>query len=433
MIEKKSHYDVAVIGDWHLAFVTAACLADSGHRTLLVNPFTSWPEFPTCPVQEPGLAEMISRTRAAGNFDFANGVSTDWSADAIWLAVDTPVSENDKPNVGPLVEISQQVRAKSLQPRVFAVSSQVPIGFCAGLNALFEGKVAYIPENLRLGQGIATFAKADRTVIGGATDETSQYVQNLLKNFQTSFILCDLPTAEMVKHANNAFLATSISFANEMARIGSHFGVDSYKVAQALKLDSRIGTKAYVAPGLGFAGGTLPRDLRVLEALGQQNKIPTPLVSAVLEVNRSTSDLVAEIALKNLPQGKERRVLILGYTYKADTDTLRRSLSIDIAKSLQARGVECHGYDPVMNSMDLAVLEGVIEHHSNLESIPTCPLVLLMTARPAFAELSWSKLKKPSGDSTLVVDTQGFLRPERIHEAGLRYRLMWSPESRSKN
>ncbi len=420
------HYDVAVIGDWHLAFVTATCLADAGHKTALVNAFGKWQEFPPMPVHEPGIPEMIGKARASGHLAHESGINGQWTADIVWMAVDTPVTEQDEPQVAPLIEIAAAVR-KHLQPRVFALSSQVPIGFCKNLEELLGAKIAYIPENLRLGQGINTFAKADRTVIGGSTPEVANTIKDLLKSFQTQFLICDLPTSEMVKHANNAFLATSISFANEMARIGARFGVDSYLVAQALKLDARIGSKAYVAPGLGFAGGTLPRDLRVLEKLGKENGIPTPLTSAVLQINSATSDLVAEVVAQAAAGGDNKKVLILGYTYKADTDTLRRSLSLEIAQKLQTQGLECHGFDPFMNGKDLKQLEGTIQHHDALNEIPPCAVALLMTARPAFRETEWSQWQSDKRSQTVFIDTQNGLIPEAIARAGFRYRPLWAP------
>ncbi len=423
MIETKQ-FSIAVIGDWHLAFVTAACLADAGHKTALVNPFRKWSGFPPPPVHEPGLQEMMNMARAAGRLECLNSIDDGWSAEMVWMAVDTPVTDNDEPQVAPLIEIAKMVAKQKSQPLTFATSSQIPLGFHKQLEAILGKKIAYIPENLRLGQGIATFRKADRTVIGASSSDVAERVKTALASFETQFMLCDLATAEMVKHANNAFLATSISFANEMANIGSRFGVDNYFVAQALKLDSRIGPKAYLSPGLGFAGGTLPRDLRVLEALGKSHDIPTRLVSSVLDVNRSTCQMVAELTARSLA-ANNRKVLILGYTYKAETDTLRRSLSIDIAEALQKHGVECHGFDPFMNGKDISALKNLIRHHDRLEDVPACSVALLMTARPGFKELDWSKFKRDG--SVLMIDTLGFLNSPALESAGIRHRMLWAP------
>ncbi len=429
-------YDVAVIGEWHLAFVTAACFAARGKKTALIKPAGYWAETePRCPIHEVGVDEELAAAQSAGNLDFLSADDPYWHATVIWMAVDTPVNEQDEPQLEPLTEIAKGV-AERRNPNVFAVSSQIPLGYCRELESLLGPRIAYIPENLRLGQGIATFAQADRTVIGGSTLDIAEQVHQLMDGFDTEFIVCGLETAEMVKHANNAFLATSISFANEMARIGSTHQVDNYAVARALKLDARIGPKAYVAPGLGFAGGTLPRDLRVLEQLGRDSNTPTPLTSAVLEVNRSTSTLVAEVVLGEIKVARAEsdattdtapRVLLLGYTYKADTDTLRRSMTIEIARELAEAGVECHGFDPFLNGKDLTELIGVIEHHNELTEIPACEVVLLMTARPMFREIDWRELEQPAQRPTTLIDTQQFLDSSAIKSAGLNFRPLWAP------
>lgn len=427
--------NVAVIGDWHLAFVTASVLADCGHNVQLVKPLnlnpTTWPSFPPIPVMEPGLQDMIDRNRKENRLDFKNGLQEDLKADFIWMAVDTPVNDKDEPQLEPLLVIADQISKLKQKPQALIVSTQIPLGFCHELEKRTGLSVAYVPENLRLGKGIETFQRADRTVIGSDKLETAQAVQSLMSKFQTEFLLCNAVTSEMVKHANNAFLATSISFANELARIGEKYGVDSVTVGKALKLDKRIGPAAYVIPGLGFAGGTLPRDLRVLQQLGQKENIPTQLVDAVLQVNENTTKAISEIVQDHVLKNKlPKTVLVLGYTYKADTDTLRRSLSLDIAEDLKKSGFEILGLDPVMNGKDLSQLNGKIEHFESLDKISKLPsVVLLMTARPAFDSFSWDKLAalNTNSASLLVLDSQNFLKPDPILKAGLLFKRLWSP------
>jgi UDPglucose 6-dehydrogenase len=381
---------------------------------------------------------MIDKNRSERRLFFENGVGPHWQSELVWMAVDTPVNDQDEPNVLPLVEILRQLRETQKLLKGFITSSQIPIGFCSEIERIIETPVAYVPENLRLGKGIETFFKADRTVIGASTPAFAQLVQERMARFPTEFVLCNLVTAEMVKHANNAFLATSISFANELARIGEAFGVDSHLVAKALKLDKRIGSGAYVAPGLGFAGGTLPRDLRVLQKIGIEKSIPTRLVDSVLEINEATTQAIADIVANNLKSKNSKGpVLILGYTYKPDTDTLRRSLSLDLAKELQSRGFACLGFDPIMNNKDLSALKGLIDHKVELKEIAKRPeVILLMTTRPAFKELAWSDLAKQwslSTPSTLVLDTQNHLNQAAILKAGFDFKKLWSPliEARS--
>ncbi len=436
-------FKVAVLGHWHLAFTSSAVLSHVGHSVVLVNPEfkasgapasdrdLQFQDFPKPPVTEPGLPEMIRACQAEGRLAYTMSLEG-WKAEAVWLAIDTPVNDLDEPDVAPLVSALKKYVHAHPETKILIVSSQIPIGFARGLQKQFGLPVAVVPENLRLGKGIDTFLNADRTIVGADSESSLHYVKELLKGFKTEFLLCGLETAEMTKHANNAFLATSISFANELARIGEQYGVESQIVAKALKLDKRIGPAAYVAPGLGFAGGTLPRDLRVLQKKGKETSIPTPLLDAVLKVNEETTTAIAEIVLSSVRELTENlkraaQVLVLGYTYKADTDTLRRSLSIDIARILKNKNCQVWGMDPVMNSHDLGQLDGLIHHCPQVEDLKVQPdVVLVMTARPVFKTFPWRKVAKPDG-STLVVDTQNWISQAEVLDAGLKFKPLWSP------
>lgn len=449
-----NHYEIAVMGDWHLAFVTSACLSSVGHKTALVKPLnlnsTPWNFPPQIPVLEPGLEEMMKLSNDNGLLFYENGViqqdggahsQNSWTADFIWMAVDTPVSEQDEPQLEPLWVIARQVATFSTKPKAFIVSSQVPIGFCSELEKKIGVPIVYVPENLRLGKGIETFLYADRTVLGCDHPGILEKVRLLFKDFKTQILECNLITSEMVKHANNAFLATSISFANELARIGEKFGVDSAIVGKALKLDKRIGQSAYVVPGLGFAGGTLPRDLRVLKEVGKKSNIPTLLIDAVLQINENTTHAVFEIISNHIRgQSLAKRVLILGYTYKADTDTLRRSLSIDLAKKLVENDYEVVGFDPVMNhKKSLSEIEGIISHQSEMTDIfkllvpPS--VVICLTARPSFKEIPWNVISenwsnKKTLSGILVIDTQSILSESEVLNSGMEFQKLWSSKKK---
>lgn len=426
-------YDCAVIGHWHLAFVSAACLASIGHKVVLVNTQkTPWSDFPAMPVHEPGIPEMIQDARTKGLLDFANGFEG-WHSPRVWMAVDTPVDDQDRADVAPLLEIAKQTKTRIKNLEHFIVSSQIPLGFCQKLEEEFGFKVSYLPENLRLGKGIETFKMADRTVIGSSRAETSNQIESFLSGFSTTFLKCNLQTAEMVKHANNAFLAMSISFANELARLGEKFGVDGNLVGQALKLDKRIGPAAYVSPGLGFAGGTLPRDLRTLQKLGSEMKTPMRIIDSVLSVNEDTSNAIFEIITTELKKRNKLQgpVLILGYTYKADTDTLRRSQSIEIAEKLKAVGVKVFGFDPFMNGKIGSQLDDKIEHFDSLNQVPTSEVIALFTARPEFKALRWSEFSQFQSSKPLVLDTQNHLQKETVLSAHLPFKKLWSPEIRA--
>jgi UDPglucose 6-dehydrogenase len=423
-------FDCAVIGDWHLAFCTAVGLASTGKRILFLNPKgkeSPWREFPKCPVTEPGLEDLQSRAITEGRLDYSNDLaSTDWSAPYVWLAIDTPVDENDKADTNDLKESARVIASRGQKLEAFAMNSQVPLGFCASLEKEFGLPVCYLPENLRLGKGLETFLQADRTVIGASDLTRAESFRQWMTGFKTEFLICNLETAEMIKHATNAFLATSISFANELARIGESLGVDSQLLAKGLKMDKRIGPAAYVAPGLGFAGGTLPRDLRILQGLGQSFRKPTRLVDAVLAVNEATTDAVYDSVAPRL-NGKSPKALVLGYTYKADTDTLRRSLSIDLARRLMDSGVSVYGYDPTMNGKDISAIAPYLQHRDSEESLVDLhpDVILVMTARASFRTLDFSRF---SSTSTLVFDAVGLYRSADIVKQGVDYKRLWEKE-----
>jgi UDPglucose 6-dehydrogenase len=427
------HYSCAVIGDWHNAFVTAACLAHLGHRTALVNPMLSgqseWSEFPTLALREPHLPEIIGKGRKAGLLEHANGIGGHWTADFVWLAIDMPVDERDEPDLRTLLAAAERVASSGSARLAFVVSSQVPLGFCSHLEKSLGLVVACVPENLRLGRGVETFLRGDRLVVGATLRETAERVRALLVGLPSEYLACDLATAEMVKHATNAFLATSISFANELARIGETRGVDSQLVAAALKLDKRVGPLAYVTPGLGFAGGTLPRDLRVLQRLGRESATPTPLVDAVLEVNESTVDALVDAIRSHLRDPKGKTILVLGYTYKAETDTLRRSPSLELARRLVAEGARVIGYDPLMNGRDLSAIAGTIDHRADWGAVGRAPDVsIAMTPRSEFTSLAWSALTGSKRDPVpLVFDTRGIIRPASVLQAGFAFKALWQP------
>lgn len=427
-------YDIAVIGDWHLAFVTAGVLSHIGLKVLLVNhngDKQKWTQFPEIPVAEPGLKEMFDQAIASQKLHYGNEISGQWQAGYVWMAVDTPVDSQDNADVEPLLKIVKQVKESQKNLKAFILSSQIPIGFCAHLEEKFNLSVAYIPENLRLGKGIETFYKADRTVIGASTNELALGIKKLLSPFLTEFLTCNLQTSEMVKHANNAFLATSISFANELARLGEAFCVDNLTVAKALKLDKRIGQSAYVVPGLGFAGGTLPRDIRVLQKTGKLKNIPMRIMNAVMDVNEDTTSAIVESIGEYFKNKNTKNILILGYTYKADTNTLRRSLSLDLGEVLTQKGYQVYGYDPVMNDRDLSLLKNKIQHIDDIKRLDIKPdLIAVMTARPVFKNIDWQNLAtiwKMQKNGILVFDTQNLFESKDFLPNGYMFKKLWGP------
>ena len=284
---------IAVVGSWHLAQVTSACLAELGHNV------TCFIEASTGPVEEPGLAKLQSAMRGYGRLrqttlaDPSTSVEFDAmrKAPVIWLAMDTWLDDHGGPNMEPMFDVVRRLPSQFHKMELLVVSSQVSVGTCRKIEEIVKVPVAYVPENLRIGHALEGFRRPDRLVIGARLDTTNRQVKALLPSHRET-ICCSLETAEMIKHATNAFLATSISFANEIGRICKQVGADADEVTLALRTDSRIGPKAYVESGRAFGNGTLERDVRALVdvmwgSYRSQSIHETPLLEAVLKVNAS--------------------------------------------------------------------------------------------------------------------------------------------------
>ena len=260
---------VVVHGFWHLGCVTAACLAAAGKRVVGLDPDAAVVESlrrGEPPIQEPGLPELLRAGLDAGRLDFTTDAAAALDgADVLWVAFDTPVDARDEADVGAVRARLDAVREAVRPGTLVLVSSQVPAGFTRALArdwALPGVTYGYSPENLRLGSAIRVFQEPERVVIGLGDPADRPRAEALFAPYARRIEWMSIESAEMTKHAINAFLAASVAFANEVARLCERVGADASEVARGLKSEGRIGPKAYLAPGPAFAGGTLARDLR---------------------------------------------------------------------------------------------------------------------------------------------------------------------------
>jgi UDPglucose 6-dehydrogenase len=344
-----------VYGLWHLGCVTAACLAAVGNEVVGLDPdedVVRGLREGRPPLEEPGLAERIAAGLAAGRLSFTtDAASALQGAEVVWLAFDTPVNENDEADV-PWVRGRFEAIANLIPPGVLIlVSSQVPVGFTAGLEQDWPAprlRFAYTAENLRLGQALQSFDRPDRVVVGVRRDTDRDLVGGLLRPFTTRIEWMSIESAEMTKHALNAFLATSVAFANEVARVCEAVGADAKEVERGLRSEARIGPRAYLSPGAAFAGGTLARDLRFLAALGQRQGIATSLLQGVLESNEGHKAWLHDKVRAVLAGVEGPVVAVLGLTYKPGTSTLRRSASVELCRWLRGQGVGVRAHDPTV-------------------------------------------------------------------------------------
>jgi UDPglucose 6-dehydrogenase len=428
---------VTVVGLWHLGAVIAAVLADAGcevvaydsDRNLLAGLQAGRPA-----VNEPGLSDLIAAGQQAGTLrleaDMPGAVAT---ADVIWIASDTLVGEDDIASSEPVIEEAVAVLEAAARGALAVVSSQLPVGSVARLEARLReaGRddlvFAVIPENLRLGQAIETFRRPERFVVGVRDAAARGRVGSLLARFEAPIEWVGVESAEMAKHAINAFLATSVAFINELAAICEEVGADALEVSRALLSERRIGPHAYLRPGEAFAGGTLARDLRFLAEVARERHLSAPLVEGVWASNDEHRRWPLRVLLDELGDLRGRRVAVWGLTYKAGTDTLRRSSALALCEALVEHGVSVSAHDPAVRTLERS---GLTLAPSPLEAARDADALVICTQWPEYRRQPAAEVLAAMA-SPLVIDPGGFVVDTLGGGSGVRYlRVGVRPSSR---
>jgi len=423
---------VCVIGIWHLGSVYSACLADLGYSVIGVDRDAKKVEalnkgIP--PLFEPGLEELISGNIRAGRLSYTTDLGRALKGSRyLLIAYDTPVDDNDETDLSEIFDTARELPRYLENDSVIIVSSQVPVGTCERIKSLIKENssasldfdIAYSPENLRLGQAIECFKKPERIVIGADSSATLDRVETFFDVVAVPKLRMNLRSAEMTKHALNAFLATSISFANEIANLCDELGADALKVAAALKSDSRIGPKLPLLPGLAFAGGTLARDLKTLKKFGETSGYETPLINGVLTVNERQNGLVLRKLQKIYGSVNKLNVGILGLTYKAGTSTLRRSAALEIIRDLVREGAVVKAHDPKASPEEIVLHKEFKFCSDPYEVARGADALVIITEWPEYSKLDFdvikSAMKKP-----VLIDTKNMLNDEQMTRKGFIY------------
>lgn len=422
---------IAVVGLWHLGSVVAASWSELGHSVVGVDTDEGTVrglQQGRAPVYEPGLDDVLRKHVATGRLRFTTSPAAVSSADVVFLAFDTPVDADDRPDLAPLEAAVRAFTPHLAAGATVVVSSQVPVGTSERWRDQIRREASnpgvdlvYSPENLRLGEALACYTHPDRIVVGVNDDATRDKVAQLFGRIDAPIVWMSVASGEMAKHALNAFLATSVSFINEVATLCEVAGADVLSVVQALKTDARIGPRAFLNAGFGFAGGTLARDVQVLRDLGASCRRTTPLLEGVLEVNASRPVLLLNWLQELYADVRDLSVGVLGLTYKAGTSTLRRSVALDVIGSLRRAGVHVRAYDP---KADLSEVNGPIDFDvvgDAYEAARGASALAILTEWPEFVALDFERVRSAMA-RPVVFDGKNLLADLELADRGFVYR-----------
>jgi UDPglucose 6-dehydrogenase len=428
---------VAVLGLWHLGCVTAACVARAGHEVV------GWDSDQStvsrlvdarAPVAEPGLNELLGEMLAARRLTFTSSLrEAVGDADVVWITIDTPVDEEDRADVEAVMGPARAALATMKGGALVIVSSQLPVGSVARLEREFSARAnqatadfACIPENLRLGHAIQVFTHPDRIVAGIRTEAARSTITALLAPITDRIVWMSVESAEMTKHAINAFLGTSVAFINELASICEAAGADAKEVERGMKSEHRIGPGAYLSPGSAFAGGTLARDLVLLQEKGADLGLRMPLLCGVLESNRHHGTWTHRTLMNALAPLSGRRVAVWGLTYKAGTNTLRRSLSVELCRILASEGVLVAAYDPAIPELPASLVDVVSLAGDPLAAASGADAIVVATGWPILQQVSADELVQRVAQP-IVVDAGRFLAATLGQDPRIRYIAVGTP------
>jgi UDPglucose 6-dehydrogenase len=408
---------ICVFGLWHLGSVTSASLAKLGHTVNGLD-FNSGVikdlQNTKAPISEPGLNELIQDCFRKKTLSFTTdpGLALK-DADVLWIAFDTPVDEKDNADVSYIEKQFEKIASFINEQTIIIISSQVPVGYTQYLQNHFcenyPGKknyFAYSPENLRLGKSIKTFLEPDRIIIGVHPHEKDIFLP-LFSSISQRLEWMSIESAEMTKHAINAFLATSVCFANEVATLCEYIGANAKEVERGLKTEERIGPKAYLSPGNAFSGGTLARDIRFLQKLGKTNHLPVHLVNSVMVSNDFHKTWIQRKCFETMGDLKGKAISVWGLTYKPGTNTLRRSLSVELCQWLKDQGAEVTAFDPAIKELP-PELQQIFSLSKDIKnSVESAECIILSTEWPVFQKIDKETITNMRGK--IIIDPNGFI------------------------
>jgi len=423
---------IAVVGVGYVGLVTGVCFSEFGVQVTCIDQDAekiARLKQGIIPIYEPGLEELCKKNIACGNLHFTTDLDQAiQEAQVVFIAVGTPPRGDGYADLSHVETVAHAIASQISDYKVIVTKSTVPVGTGERIRAIIQGghagpfDVASNPEFLREGSAIEDFMRPNRVIIGAQSERAIAILKELYKPLyllETPILITDIATAEMIKYAANAFLATKISFINEVANLCEAVGADVQQVARGMGLDGRIGAK-FLHPGPGFGGSCFPKDVLALSQMAQEHGVTFRLVDTVMEVNRRQKGRMVEKIERAVGPLQGKRLGILGLAFKPNTDDMREAPSISIIQALQKKGASIAAYDPAAMVPAQAVLSGVSYAADPYAAAEGADALILITEWNLFRNLDLAQIKARL-KTPLFIDLRNVYDAQRMADAGFKY------------
>jgi UDPglucose 6-dehydrogenase len=423
--------NITVVGVGHVGLVTGACFADLGNRVIAIDIDEQRIEGLNrgqMPIYEPGLEELVERNVEAGRLSFTTSYAEAiGQAEFVFIAVGTPGGSEGEADLKHVRQAAESIAKSMVASLIIVNKSTVPVGtgdwvadiVTQNQQTPIPFSVVSNPEFLREGAAIVDFMNPARTVLGSTDPAAAEKVAQLHLPLRSPIMITNLRTAEMIKYASNAFLATKISFINEIANICEELGADIKEVATGMGYDPRI-TPHFLNAGLGYGGSCFPKDVKALAYMAEEKGRHPQLLQAVMEINRDRRSQLVEKLRQLLGELDGKVVGLLGLTFKPNTDDLREAPALEVARLLESEGVQLRAYDPI-GMQKAAALAPSIEMAADPYALAEeTDAVVVCTEWNEFIQLDLERLRDLMR-TPVVVDGRNIYEPEQMSELGFSY------------
>jgi len=432
--------NITIIGSGYVGLVTGACFAELGVTVTCVDKDEEKIDKlqkGKIPIYEPGLEELVRKNTKAGRLSFTSDLGQAIQESlVIFIAVGTPPRGDGFADLSHVENVAETIADKMNGYKVIVTKSTVPVGTGASLRKIigsrlkehFDFDIVSNPEFLREGSAIQDFLHPNRVVIGAKSQQAAAIMRDLYRPLyliETPMLITDIPTAEMVKYASNAFLATKISFINEVANVCEKVGADVQQVAKGLGLDHRIGSK-FLHAGPGYGGSCFPKDVSALAQISKNNGYQFEIIEAVMKVNRNQKKRMVTKIQEAIGDLKGKRLAFLGLAFKPNTDDMRDAPSVVIVEALQQLGAEIVACDPAAIEEAKKIMKNVIFVEDPYSAIDGADALVLMTEWNPYRSLDFDRVKE-SMNTPIIIDLRNIYEPKKMEELGFKYTSVGRP------